>query len=585
MPESARHKNRPSHTSGNVTFADADAAALLADHVDVLNNPQGRLEQIKQNASRTVFRGHIGDVEFYLKHFHSRTIPHRLARIMGFSEAGREMRFSQYLTDHGVPTPPPLAMMCGGGKEWLVTKAVAPATPADQWHLRQLHSGPEGWRTIQKVIVALGSMIGRMHAAGVMHGDLHCGNVLVRTDTDPPKLVLTDLHRVRRRRKISRRARVINLAQLFHDRFTFTSRTERLRFLTEYLRVSGESDKLRSWQQMIERFAARHTRRQHAQRDRRIFGRNQYFSPITLPGGWRGNVVLASKRRTVGSKAADMVFEQRAWQQALSNPDALFSGDGVEVIKDSKSSQVVRRKLQIGEHSVDVFIKRPRRKKSWKILADCFRQSRPARAFQLGHSLLTRRIPTALPLATLRKRIGPLLIDSILITEAVDACHLNKFLNTWLSSPPKGDRPLDAQQQHRLGQDVLWQLGRVLQRLHDNCFRHRDLKATNLLVYWKPDDPPSIVLVDLDGVSQVRRVTMRQRFQGLMRLNVSLLECPVVNRAGRLRMLLGYFRRPGSGRIEFKPYWRVLDEWSAKKLQQQIRSRRKRQKAVRRPKS
>ena len=34
-----------------------------------------------------------------------------------------------------------------------------------------------------------------------------------------------------------------------------------------------------------------------------------------------------------------------------------------------------------------------------------------------------------------------------------------------------------------------------------------------------------------------------------MRLNVSLLKCPVVNRAGRLRMLMGYLRRLASGPV------------------------------------
>jgi len=90
--------------------------------------------------------------------------------------------------------------------------------------------------------------------------------------------------------------------------------------------------------------------------------------------------------------------------------------------------------------------------------------------------------------------------------------------------------------------------------------------------------------VDLDGVRQVRRVTARQEFRGLMRLNVSLLECPVVNHAGRLRMLLGYLRRPGAGRINFKPYWRVLQRWSSKKIRRQIASRQRRQKAQRKGK-
>jgi hypothetical protein len=71
-------------------------------------------------------------------------------------------------------------------------------------------------------------------------------------------------------------------------------------------------------------------------------------------------------------------------------------------------------------------------------------------------------------------------------------------------------------------------------------------------------------------------------FQGLMRLNVSLLECSSVSHAGRLRMLLGYLRRPGCGRIAYKPYWRELERWSTEKLDRQIASRQKRQRRIRR---
>jgi len=88
-------------------------------------------------------------------------------------------------------------------------------------------------------------------------------------------------------------------------------------------------------------------------------------------------------------------------------------------------------------------------------------------------------------------------------------------------------------------------------------------------------------LLELDGLRRVRFLSARARFQGLMRLNVSLLKCPVVNRAGRLRMLVGYLRRPGRGPINFKPYWRLLEDWSARALRRRIRSRRKRQRAAR----
>jgi len=276
-----------------------------------------------------------------------------------------------------------------------------------------------------------------------------------------------------------------------------------------------------------------------------------------------------------GSWAADQTFTLEQWMDVLGDPgpDALLADDTDEIAKNSKSSLVVRRTLRLGEVEVDVFIKRHRRKYWWKLLVDCFRPSRAVRAFRLGHALLTRHIPTALPLVALERRVGPFLTDSILITETVRWIRLDQFLPIYLGAEPMTDPKLTADQRHQLAQEVLWQMGRVLQRLHDNRFSHRDLKASNMFVRWKPGYSPDIVLIDLDGLRTVRRLTMRQRFQGLMRLNVSLLKCPAVSHAGQLRMLLGYLRRPGSGRINFKPYWRAIESWSARKLKRQIRSR------------
>ena len=569
-----------------VRFADAAAEALLGDHVAALCRPDAESwQEVKHNVARTVYRGRLGDREIYLKHYHAPSLVHRLARRLGFSDAMYEMRFSEYLSSRGVPTPRALAAMCADGVEWLVTDALPSAIAADRWHLQQLERGRQGRAAIQRAIVALAKMIGRMHAAGVIHRDLHCGNILLRADTPRPQPVLADLHRAGRRRHLSRRARAVNLAQLLHDRRDFTTRTERLRFLKHYLSAGKAPGTLRGWEIMVEEFARRHTSRQHAQRDRRITGNNRYFTRLRLSGGWRGHAVLESKRRPAGSHAADLAFSADDWQQALAHPEDLFSGEGVTGVKDSPSSLVVRRRLQVGAQSVEVYLKRRRRKQPWKIIPDCLRRARAIRAFKLGHALLTRRIATALPLAALERRVGPFLADSILVTEAVDGTRLNKFLDAYLGQAGRSESPLDSAQQRQLAQDVLWQLGRLLQRLHDNSFSHRDLKAPNMLVHWSEGEMPEIILVDLDGLKRVRHMTTRRRFQGLMRLNVSLLKCPSVNHAGRLRMLLGYIRRPGSGRINFKPYWRVLENWSARKLARQIRSRRRRQRAARRPAS
>ncbi len=144
-------------------------------------------------------------------------------------------------------------------------------------------------------------MVGKMHAAGLVHRDLHCGNLLVRVHDGRVQLTLMDLHRMARRRRLSQRAMAANLAQLFHDRLDFTTRTDRLRFLKHYLAALG-GDNLRAWQEMVDRRARPHARRQYANRDRRIAGDGRYFTPLTLPGGWCGRAVLSCKQVLAGSR-------------------------------------------------------------------------------------------------------------------------------------------------------------------------------------------------------------------------------------------------------------------------------------------
>ncbi len=547
-----------------------------------LGRPDESWERIKKNASRTVYRGQIDGEVIYLKHFHSRTLTHRTLARLGLTGPARELTLSLHLAANGVETPTVLAANWAFGNQWVATRAVEPAVGLDAWHEHQAMLGNNP-ALLRRGTARLGQLVGRMHAAGMLHGDLHCGNILITTaDPNDPQLVLTDLHRAKRCRHLSRRRRANNLAQLFHDRYTLTSRTDRMRFLRHYLRASGDTHSLRGWQLLIEAAARRHTHRQHLQRDRRAQGNNKYFHRLVLANGWRGHVVLSSKRKLAGSPVAQMEFTPEQWETLLADPLALLAEThDARVAKNSRSSRVVRRQITLGEHRLDVFIKQARRKYPWKAIIDCFRPSRAIRAFRLGHSLLTRRIPTALPLAALEQRRGLFLKDNILITEAINWPRLDDFLMTFLAAGHRNGVQLTATQQHRLGRDVLWQMGRMLQRLHDNDFAHRDLKAANMFVRWELNHQPQLVLVDLDGLRRVRSITSRQRFQGLMRLNVSLLKCPAVNYAGQLRMLMGYLRRPGTGRVNFKPYWRVLERWSADKLRQQIRSRQNAQRSRR----
>lgn len=572
----------------NTTFADRAAEAQLRAWVPLLRDAErheGReLVRVKRNASRTVWRCQLDGQAYYLKHYRPAGGLERLVERVFGDDAQRELRFAAMLNARGVRAAPVLAAGRGPAGAWMLSRAVEPAEPLDAWHRARADSNePLCAREVRRANHALAELVGRMHLAGVLHHDLHTGNVLMQAGPDGnPILTLMDLHRMSAHRRLSRRARARNLAQLLHDRGHLTTRTERLAFLKRYLRTTGGPGTLRGWRLLVERFAGEHTRRLHAARDRRVRGRNKYFTRIRAAGGWAGHAILASKRRLGPTRAAETVFQPQDWQLALSEPAALLRPEDAAIVKDSPSGLVLRRPLRVGAGTVEVYVKYYRRKRRHKALIDLFRPSRALRAFRLGHALLTRQIPTALPLAAMERRLGPHLRESLLITEAVTPAEpLNRFFDRWLSPTAVARGEIDPRTQRWLEREVLRRLGRLLMRLHQAGFAHRDLKSSNLLVWWQRGEPPEIVLIDLDGLSVHGRVSQRRMVQGLMRLNVSLLECPSVTHSGRLRMLMGYLRRPGSGRVEFKPLWRVIEQWSARKLRRQLSQRRRRQRRQR----
>ncbi|NQU74884.1 MAG: hypothetical protein HQ546_01050 [Planctomycetes bacterium] len=567
-----------------IRFADADARAELVAHMDELCLPADRegpdVIRLKTVPSHTLWRCRLGDRWYYVNHFYRRGLRRALARVIRLNGSEQEFDHICRLAQRGVPMPEVLATGRLGGLSWMVSRAVAPAMPADLWHQQRAGStDPAVQRQVRDAIDAVAELTARMHNAGVLHDDLHAGNILLQDRDGTVVPMLTDLHRMRCRYRLSRRVSAKNLAMLMHGRWHLTTRTQRMAFLKRYLQVTSSGGSLYGWAEMVEYFAEAHKRKLYRSRDRHISGDNKYFTGIRLHDGWRGRVVLAGKWLTKTSSA--LAFTIADWQTALAEPAGLFDSPDAVVVNDSPGSLVIRRPLTVGEHTLDVYVTRNNLTGRGKAFLNAFHSSRAMRAFRLGHTLLTRRIPTARPLAALERRKWPMVFDNILITEAVASAQpLKQFLNRWF-----GDDSAGHSVRQELSRGLLLQLGRLLKRLHGHGFAHRDMKADNLMVQWTAAQMPQIVLVDLDVLSQHRRVSRRQMFADLMRLNVSLLECPSVSRTGRLRMLLAYLRQPACGAIHFKPYWHQLQRWSAKKLSRQITSRRKKQRRIETPKS
>ena len=90
----------------------------------------------------------------------------------------------------------------------------------------------------RRFIVTLGKTIGKMHAAGIFHGDLRTGNVFAGKVNGDWEFFFLDNERTRRFRRIGQRLRIKNLVQINMLEPGLVSATERMRFFKSYLKAN-----------------------------------------------------------------------------------------------------------------------------------------------------------------------------------------------------------------------------------------------------------------------------------------------------------------------------------------------------------
>ena len=158
----------------------------------------------------------------------------------------------------------------------------------------------------------------------------------------------------------------------------------------------------------------------------------------------------------------------------------------------------------------------------------------------------------------LERRLGPLVLDSILVTEAVPgALDLEAFLR-------REHAVLTAHRWWELKRELTTLLLRQFRRLQERGFVHHDCKAGNLLVV--PQPRPALLWIDMDGLQRVRRLSHRQRLEPLVRLHVSLLDVPGLTRSDRLRFLKAHAAKFGSDPRAWRLAWCEIAEAAESKL-------------------
>jgi len=243
----------------------------------------------------------------------------------------------------------------------------------------------------------------------------------------------------------------------------------------------------------------------------------------------------------------------------MHNPDRTFSEPVSSIIKDSHTTSSCVMPIKIGGGKVDVHIKRYNYQSILYALKNLFRTSRGKRVWKVANGLISRNIPTPLPISFSEQRKGRALIKSFFITQKIDqSLPLNTLLQeSFLNAPAEAFKNKNV---------LIQQTAHLVRAMHDRGIWHGDLKSANILVEKKGGQENKLYLLDLDSARIKKRVERKDRIIDLARLNASLLNTRTVSTPDRLRFLKFYLNVAKKRDPKARDYWEAIVRQTQKKL-------------------
>jgi tRNA A-37 threonylcarbamoyl transferase component Bud32 len=223
----------------HVLWARSPDWATIAERADTLMAAEDFCT-IKDEAKTRAGFVTVGEQPVFIKRFETKSWADGILERIRGSRAARSLRGAALLAEGGFACPAPLAALdvrsAGSVRtSYLVSEALGEARTLSAFVDRRLGGARRDFRWRREVSHSVAREIRRLHEAGLYTSDLQETNLMLEPSEDGVRIYFVDLDGFHRLARVSWRHRKRNLVQLDRSVGRFLSRSERLRFLYDYL--------------------------------------------------------------------------------------------------------------------------------------------------------------------------------------------------------------------------------------------------------------------------------------------------------------------------------------------------------------
>jgi tRNA A-37 threonylcarbamoyl transferase component Bud32 len=506
---------------------------------------------VKQNMYREVYFLRPDETKegIYVKKYNARDLTARFLSRVFPTQAQREWQMMLEMREKGLPVPLPLALgrKEEGGKltEYLVTQEIPEGRP-----IRECTHWDK-----ETLLKALATLTIRLHKSNVFLKDFQLGNVLLKAPTArqaPPLLYLLDLHSARSTTTLTKRQKIRMLAKLLSSfeppavsgpsTITFNP-ADWERFLELYARgipdfrneFNANTEKVKS---LANKIRCAHLR----SRTQRCLEESTSFA-VENHDGWR----VYRRRDFPTEKVFKLLrdFENPAASPATGYPQ---TSAGIKCTSKThlKILESEGERICVKHYWCDGML---------DYLKGLVGLSRARRAWIIGNGLVARGILTAQPFALVECTEEAFLLSRALTEfSRLDYYILENF---------RGAPDLATSQKRK---ELVVAVAKMVRLLHEKRIYHGDLKACNILVEERQNNPAEgmtwqFYLIDYDRVIFDREISLRRRAKNLAQLHTSIPWC--ISRSDRMRFYREYSRGLG---LDKKDFLRTVLQFSARRI-------------------